>query len=115
MFNFWINDTCYPVKGINITLNSLFNILSSNIEEIKELNSDIGNIPIERIDFCSFDSQDLIWLDTGELFQFGFGMVLGFNKESERLFYTFDYEKSYSEIILPKGTVVSTLQALPKL
>jgi len=115
VFNFWINDTCYPAKGINITLNSLFNILSSNIEEIKALNSDIGDIPIERIDFCSFDSQDLIWLDTGELFQFGFGMVLGFNKESERLFYTFDYEKSYSEIILPKGTVVSTLQALTKL
>lgn len=112
VFNFWINDTCYPAKGINITLNSLFNILSSNIEEIKALNSDIGDIPIEKIDFCSFDSQDLIWLDTGELFQFGFGMVLGFNKESERLFYTFDYEKSYSEIILPKGTVVSTLQAL---
>ncbi|MDX8237710.1 Imm42 family immunity protein [Acinetobacter pittii] len=115
VFNFWINDTCYPAKGINITLNSLFNILSSNIEEIKALNSDIGDIPIEKIDFCSFDSQDLIWLDTGELFQFGFGMVLGFNKESERLFYTFDYEKSYSEIILPKGTVVSTLKALTTL
>lgn len=115
VFNFWINDTCYPAKGINITLNSLFNILSSNIEEIKALNSDIGDIPIEKIDFCSFDSQDLIWLDTGELFQFGFGMVLGFNKESERLFYTSDYEKSYSEIILPKGTVVSTLQALTML
>lgn len=115
ILNFWINDICYPAKGINITLNSLFNILSSNIEEIKALNSDIGDIPIEKIDFCSFDSQDLIWLDTGELFQFGFGMVLGFNKESERLFYTFDYEKSYSEIILPKGTVVSTLQALTKL
>lgn len=115
VFNFWINDTCYPAKGINITLNSLFNILSSNIEEIKAFNSDIGDIPIEKIDFCSFDSQDLIWLDTGELFQFGFGMVLGFNKESERLFYTFDYEKSYSEIILPKGTVISTLQALTNL
>ncbi|WP_373359054.1 Imm42 family immunity protein [Acinetobacter lactucae] len=115
VFNFWINDTCYPAKGINITLNSLFNILSSNIEEIKALNSDIGDIPIEKIDFCSFDSQDLIWLDTGELFQFGFGMVLGFNKESERLFYTFDYEKSYSEIILPKGTLLSTLQALTTL
>ena len=115
VFNFWINDICYPAKGINITLNSLFNILSSNIEVIKALNVDIGDIPIEKIDFCSFDSQNLIWLDTGELFQFGFGMVLGFNKESERLFYTFDYEKSYSEIILPKGTVVSTLQSLTKL
>lgn len=115
IFNFWINDTCYPAKGINITLNSLFHVLISNIEEIKALNNDIGDVPIEKIDFCSFDNKDLVWLDTGELFQFGFGMVLGFNKKSERLFYTFDYEKSYSEIILPKGTVVSTLQALSKL
>ena len=32
-------------------INFSFNILSSNIEEIKALNSDIGDIPIERIDF----------------------------------------------------------------
>ncbi|WP_407503437.1 Imm42 family immunity protein [Acinetobacter baumannii] len=80
VFNFWINDKCYPAKGINITLNSIFNILSSNIEEIKALNSYIGDIPIEKIDFCSFD-----------------------------------YEKSYYEIILPKGTLLSTLQALTML
>lgn len=80
VFNFWINDKCYPAKGINITLNSIFNILSSNIEEIKALNSYIGDIPIEKIDFCSFD-----------------------------------YEKSYYEIILPKGTLLSTLQALTTL
>lgn len=112
VFNFWINDTCYPAKGINITLNSLFHVLISDIEDIKALDGDIGDIPIEKIDFSSIDSKDLVWLDTGELFQFGFGMVLGFNKESERLFYTFDYEKSYSEVVLPKGTVSSTLQAL---
>ncbi|MDC4816028.1 Imm42 family immunity protein [Acinetobacter baumannii] len=23
VFNFWINDKCYPAKGINITLNSI--------------------------------------------------------------------------------------------
>ncbi|MDC4816029.1 hypothetical protein NQ849_01810 [Acinetobacter baumannii] len=57
-----------------------FNILNSNIEEIKALNSDIGDILIEKIDFCSFD-----------------------------------YEKSYYEIILPKGTLLSTLQALTTL
>lgn len=112
IFNFWINDICYPAKGINITLKSLFYVLSSNIEEIKVLNSDIGDILIEKIDFSSIDSNDLVWLDTGELFQFGFGMILGFNKEVERLFYTFDYEQSYSEVFLPKGTVSSTLQAL---
>lgn len=112
VFNFWINDTCYPAKGINITLNSLFHVLISNIEDIKALDSDIGDIIIEKIDFSSIDNKGLVWLGTGELFQFGFGMVLGFNKESERLFYTFDYEKSYFEVVLPKGTVSSTLQAL---
>lgn len=112
IFNFWINDTCYPAKGINITLNSLFHVLISNIEDIKALDSDIGDIIIEKIDFSSIDNKDLVSLDTGELFQFGFGMILGFNKESERLFYTFDYEKSYFEVVLPKGTVSSTLQAL---
>ncbi|MFW1775346.1 Imm42 family immunity protein [Acinetobacter seifertii] len=31
IFNFWINDTCYPAKGINIILNSLFYVLISRL------------------------------------------------------------------------------------
>lgn len=112
VFNFWINDTCYPAKGVNITLNSLFNILVSNINEINMLEYDLGNIPIEKINFNSFDTKGLAWLDTGELFQFGFGLVLGFNQGTERIFYTFDFEKSYSEIILPKGILMSTFKSL---
>lgn len=112
IFNFWINDICYPARGINITLNSLFHILTSNIESINHLKNDLGDIEIDKIDFSFLDDEKLLWLDTGELFQYGFGIVLGFNKGKERLFYTIDYEKTYSEIVLPRGTLKATLESL---
>lgn len=114
IFNFWINDKCYPAKGINITLNSLFNDLVSNISEIKNLKNDLGNTPIEEIDFLSCDDNRLVWCDTGELYQYGFKLVIGFNKEVERVLYSLDYEKSYDEIVLPKGTLLKTLEVLEK-
>ena len=51
VFNFWINDLCYPAKGINITLSSVFNALISNVVEINALKNDLGNVAIEEIDF----------------------------------------------------------------
>jgi len=56
-----------------------------------------------------------VWFDTGELFQYGFGLVLGFNGTKERVFYTEDFEENYSEIILPKGTLEKTLNSLLKI
>ncbi|WEI18139.1 Imm42 family immunity protein [Acinetobacter proteolyticus] len=112
VFNFWINDLCYPAKGINITLSSVFNALISNVVEINALKNDLGNVAIEEIDFTAFESENLVWLDTGELFQFGFGLVLGFDGDFERLFYTVDYEKTYSEVILRKGVLIETLKSL---
>lgn len=114
IFNFWINDQCYPAKGINITLNALFNDLVSNISEIKNLENDLGNTPIEEIDFLSCEDSRLVWCDTGELYQYGFKMVIGFNNDVERVLYSLDYEKSYDEIVLPKGTLLKTLEALEK-
>lgn len=112
IFNFWINDKCYPAEGINITLNPLFNDLISNISQIKQLKNDLGDTPIEEIDFLSCDDSRLFWCDTGELYQYGFHLVIGFNKEEERILYSLDYEKSYDEIVLPKGTLLKTLEAL---
>ena len=51
-------------------------------------------------------------LDTGELFQYGLGLSIGFDKNIERVFYTIDYGKSFSEIILPKGTLAHTLKSI---
>ena len=112
VFNFWVNDKCYPAKGINITLNVLFNDLICNISEIKNLKKDLGNTPIEEIDFLSCEDNRLVWCDTGELYKYGLKLVIGFNKDVERVLYSFDYEKSYNEIVLPKGTFLKTLEAL---
>ena len=60
----------------------------------------------------SLSNDQLVSLDTGELFQYGLGLSIGFDKDMERLFYTVDYENSYSEIILPRGTFIETLKSL---
>lgn len=112
VLNFWINDKCYPGTGINLTLSSLFFTLRSNLLEISNLSIDIGNIPMEEIDFKNFEDDRLVWLDTGELFQLGFSLVIGFNHDCERIFYSINYEKNYYEIVLPKGTLKHTLESL---
>jgi hypothetical protein len=113
VFNFWINDVCYPGKSTNLTLTSLFHCLRSNVFAINKAESELGNIPIEEIDFSDVENERLVRLDTDELFQFGFGLIVAFNKHTERLFYTMDYEQTYSEIVLPKGTLMDTLNSLP--
>ena len=115
IFNFWINDKCYPGEGINITLSSLFYILISNIETIDNLKKDLGNIPINKIDLMSLEDDIFAWLDTGELFQFGFGLGLGFNNNMERIFYTKDFEESFQEINLPKGSFMRVLEGIKSL
>jgi hypothetical protein len=112
VLNFWIDDVCLPGKGVNITFNSVILSLVRNIPSIKNLEVDLGDVPLENIDFCDFDNKSLVWLDTCELFQYGFGLILGFNKDQERIFYTTDYEKTYTEIVLPKGTLLATLESL---
>lgn len=112
IFNFWINDACYPAKGINLTLHPLFMELTNNIESIEFFKSNLGDIPLSEIDFGDIDNDKLFFLDTGELFQLGFGLILGLNYDQERIFYTNDFENTYSEIILPKGTLQETLKLL---
>lgn len=111
VFNFWIDDQAYPGKCTNITLIPLFNDLISNLEEIHNFKQDLGGIPLSQIDF-SLSNYQLVSLDTGELFQYGLGLSIGFDKNIERVFYTIDYGKSFLEIVLPKGTLTDTLKSL---
>lgn len=113
IFNFWIDDHAYPGKCTNITLIPLFNELINNLEEIHNIKQDLGAIPLSQIDF-SLSNDQLVNLDTGELFQYGLGLSIGFDQNIERLFYTIDYGKSFSEIVLPKGTLINTLESLRK-
>lgn len=115
IFNFWINDKCYPGEGINITLNSLFYVLISNIEMIHNLKKNLGDISIDKIEFASLDDEIFVWLDTGELFQFGFGLGVGLNNDIERIFYTHDFEESFQEIALPKGSLLQIFEAIKKI
>ncbi|MDM1298315.1 hypothetical protein HXZ94_07345 [Empedobacter falsenii] len=115
IFNFWINDKAYPAEATNITLGGLMHELTANIPAIENLKTDIGDLPIEEIDFSDFENENLIWFDTDQLFQYCFAIVLGFNKDEERLFYSTDFEKSYHEITLPKGVVLATLLDLQKI
>lgn len=96
---------------IHITLIPLFNDLINNLEEIHNIKQDLGAIPLSQIDF-SLSNDQLVNLDTGELFQYGLGLSIGFDKNIERLFYTIDYGKNFSEIVLPKGTLINTLKSL---
>ena len=111
VFNFWIDDHAYPGKYTNITLVPLFIDLIGNLEDIHNIKEDLGNIPLSQIDF-SLSNDQLVNLDTGELFQYGLGLSIGFDKNIERVFYTIDYGKSFSEIILPKGTLAHTLKSI---
>ncbi len=110
--NFCINGKFYPNEVGYYTMSSLLYSLTSNIEEIRNLTIDIGDTPIDEIDFVNCEDDRLIWLDTDELYQQGFGLVLGYNGDQERILITIDYEKSFNEIVLPKGTLLKTLEAL---
>ncbi|WP_407404340.1 Imm42 family immunity protein [Chryseobacterium sp.] len=112
IFNFWIDDKAYPAAGINITLNSLFYELVSEIPMIENLELNIGNLPIDEIDFGNYDNNNLVWINSGELYQYGFALVIGFDGNRERIFFTKDYEKTYEEIVLPKGTFLQILKDL---
>lgn len=112
IFNFWINDKAYPGQATNITLGALMHELTSHIPAIENLKTDIGNLPIEAIDFSDFENENLVWFDTDQLFHYGFAMAIGFNKTEERLFITTDFEKTYHEITLPKDIVLATLRDL---
>lgn len=60
VFNFWIEDQCYPGKGINLTLNSINFCLKSNLAGVDNLQNDLGNIDVIEINFNNFDDDRLL-------------------------------------------------------
>lgn len=112
IFNFWIEDQYYPGKCINLTLNSIIFSLKSNLAGVDNLQKDLGNLDAIEINFNNFNDDRLLWIDTGELYQYGLSMLLGFDRNNERIFYSTDFEKSYREIVLPKGVIKNTLMLL---
>ncbi|MEB6334603.1 Imm42 family immunity protein [Serratia rhizosphaerae] len=114
IFNFIINDIFIPGKGINIDLYVVISSLKDSLEAgLKEVNEDIGNVPIEKMDFSEGMPEKLISLDVAELYDYGCNFWLGFDGDEDRLIYTLDFEKSFIEKRFSRGTIEKLIRKLP--
>lgn len=114
IFNFIIEDELIPGKGTAIDLYIVISSLKESIHQsLKEMVKDIGNISILDLDFSDGAPENIIWLDTGELSDYGCVFWLGFDGEVERLFYSTDYEHTIQEKKYPRGTIERLIKSLP--
>lgn len=113
-FNFIINDVFIPGKGVTIDLYIVISSLKESLESgLKKCNYDVGGKSIEEMDFSRGEPDGLIALNVAELHDYGCVFWLGFHDDKERLIYTLDYEKTFFEISLPRGTVEKLVKDLP--
>lgn len=114
IFNFVIDDEFIPGKGTVIDLYVVISSLKDSIKySLEKKVKDIGNINIENLDFSDGAPENMIWLDAGELSDYGCVFWLGFDGDIERFFYSTDYENTIKEKIYSKGTVEKLINALP--
>lgn len=114
IFNFIINDILMPGKGVTVDLYIVISSLKDSLEAgVTEINEDIGNIPIGKIDFSEGTPEKLISLDVAELYDYGCNFWLGFDGNEDRLIYTLDFENSFNENRFPRGTIEKLIRALP--
>ncbi|MCT4701373.1 immunity 42 family protein [Enterobacteriaceae bacterium H20N1] len=114
IFNFIINDMLIPGKGVTIDLYIVISSLKESLEiGLKEVNDDIGNVTIEKMDFSEGMPENLIPLNVAELYDYGCNFWLGFDGDEDRLIYTLDFENSFIENRFPRGTIEKLIRTLP--
>ncbi|MCT4713911.1 immunity 42 family protein [Enterobacteriaceae bacterium H18W14] len=114
IFNFIINDMLIPGKGVTIDLYIVISSLKESLEiGLKEVNDDIGNVTIEKMDFSEGMPEKLIPLNVAELYDYGCNFWLGFDGDEDRLIYTLDFENSFIENRFPRGTIEKLIRTLP--
>lgn len=114
MFNFIINDEFIPGKGITIDLYVVISSLKDSLEfSSKKMVCDIGDYPLESMDFSEGEPEGLIYLNSSGLYDYGCNFWLGFDGDEERFIYTLDYENTFQEARYPRGTVKKLIYSLP--
>ncbi|MDB6375139.1 Imm42 family immunity protein [Photorhabdus bodei] len=113
MFNFIINDTLVPGKGVTMDLYMVISELKESLEDGMRKNlRDVGNIPLSDLDFSEGEPENFISLSS-ELSDYGFIFWLGFDGDEDRLIYTTNYEKTFQEERYPRGTIEKLIKDLP--
>ncbi|MEQ4454235.1 Imm42 family immunity protein [Kosakonia sacchari] len=114
LFNFIIDDRLIPGKGIVTDLYVVISSLKDSLNnQLADGVIDIGEIPLDDLDFSNGAPENVLWLDVSELSDYGCVFWLGFDREFERLFYSADFEKTIQEKIYPKGTIEKLVNSLP--
>lgn len=114
IFNFIIDDILIPGKGVTIDLYIVICSLKESLDVgIKNNKGDVGSTCIESMDFSEGEPENLIALNVAGLYDYGCNFWLGFDGEEERLIYTVDFEKSFSEKRFPRGTIKKLISQLP--
>ena len=123
-----IGDKIYPTSlpsENHYTLTTIFGNLKSSFDEKlycgEYNNQDFGEkkFDIEKYNNSQLDNVLYIgtsYMGSGVSESFDLDSLLlcmGYSDNIERLFYSFDYGESFSEIRSPKGTVESVIRALP--
>lgn len=114
IFNFIIDDSLIPGRGITIDLYIVISSLKESLDiGLKKQLPDIGNISIDEMDFSDGEPDKLIQLNCAELHDYGCVFWLGFDGGEDRLIYSIDFEKSFKESRYPKGTIECLIKKLP--
>lgn len=114
LFNFIIDDKLIPGKGTVIDLYVVISSLKDSLKsQLLEGVDDIGNIPLEKMDFSDGAPENVVWLDACELSDYGCVFWLAFDGDFDRFFYSIDFEESIQEKRFTRGTIENLINALP--
>lgn len=114
MFNFIVNDELIPGKGVTIDLYVVISSLKDSLEVFSKKNPlEIGDYPLENMNFSEGEPEGLIYLNSASLYDYGCNFWLGFDGDDERFIYTLDYENTFQEVRYSRGTVEKLIRSLP--
>ena len=124
-----IGNEIYPkvCPAEHYTLSTVFNSLKASFEEKHYSGGtdgkDFGTAEFDLFAYESCKLKNIFSIDTSymgmktgnvdECSMDGLILEMGYSGKEERLFYSFDYAKTFQEICYPKGTVESVISKLP--